>query len=204
MKENIKNYFLSHFREYFIISIIFLIGLIVGVMTINNSNNNQKEKIISYIDKSVVSLKEGSKIDSNKLFLEKLKENVVFILLCGILGSTVIGVPILYFLVAYRGFSLGYTISAVMATLKFRKGITFVLSSLVVQNIFFIASIFLITASGMNFCKYVISNKKRGEIKFEIIKYVIFLAISILLAVIAASMESYVSGNLINIFKKYL
>ena len=124
MKENIKNYFLSHFREYFIISIIFLIGLIVGVMTINNSNNNQKEKIINYIDKSVVSLKEGSKIDSNKLFLEKLKENVVFILLCGILGSTVIGVPILYFLVAYRGFSLGYTISAVMATLKFRKGIT--------------------------------------------------------------------------------
>lgn len=204
MKDNIKYYFINHIREYIIVSIIFLIGVIIGILTINNSNNHQKEEITNYIQETIESIKNSDRIDNNKLFFTKLKSNTLFIILCGILGSTLIGMPILYLIIAYKGFSLGYTISSVMATLEVKKGIIFVLSSLLIHNILFIIAIFLVTVSGINLCKYIINNKKREQIKFEIIKHIVFLLISLIIGILAALSESYISYNLIDLLKKYL
>lgn len=91
-----------------------------------------------------------------------------------------------------------------MGTLSFKNGLIFTLSSLLIQNILYILAIFIITVSGNKFCKYIIKNRKDGNFKFELIKYIFFTIMSILIIILATFIESYVSTNLIMFFKKYL
>ncbi|MBR3133631.1 MAG: stage II sporulation protein M [Clostridia bacterium] len=203
MKENLRYYFKNNIKEYIIISIIFLIGIIIGVMVINNSGEEQSEEVRGYVESIIKNVKEEDNIDSNEVFLKKVKSNLSFILLCGVLGSTIIGIPVLLILIGYKGFSLGYTISSIMASSsEINKGIWFSICSLLLQNIFFILAIFIIGVSGINLCKYIISRDKRENIKFEIIKYIFFLLIASCLVIIASLAEGYISVNLIKIFKK--
>ena len=50
LKEIIYNHIESNLRQYIIITLIFLIGLIIGVVFINNISDNQAEEIESYIN----------------------------------------------------------------------------------------------------------------------------------------------------------
>ena len=53
-------------------------------------------------------------------------------------GSTVIGMPVVLGILLYKGFSLGYSIAAVIACLGVQKGAIFAFSSILLQNIIFI------------------------------------------------------------------
>ena len=50
----------------------------------------------------------------------------------------------IYFSIIYKGFTIGYTISAMIAVLSVKKGITIALISLLLQNIIFLPAFFLI------------------------------------------------------------
>ena len=202
MNENIRYYFRNNLKEYIIIGIIFVIGVITGVMTINNSNANEKNRIIDYINSIIENVKQEEDLDNNKIFIKKIKSNSLFILLCGVIGSTIIGLPILVFLVGYKGFSLGYTISAIMATTETKNGILFSLCSLLLHNITFIFAIFIISVTGLNFCKCIVNNRDREQIKFEISKYLFFMIVSIMIAILSSFIESYISLSLLKFFKK--
>ncbi|MBR3152431.1 MAG: stage II sporulation protein M [Clostridia bacterium] len=202
MIENLRYYFRNNIKEYIVVSIIFLIGVVVGVMVINNSKEDQAKEVKSYVENIINNIKEEENINSNSVFTSKLKSNILFIILCGVLGSTFIGIPLLLVLIGYKGFSLGYTISSIMASSsELNKGISFSICSLLPQNIFLILSLFVVGVSGINFCKCIIS-KRRDNFKFEIIKYIFFLIIAVCLAIIASLAEGYISVNLIKIFKK--
>ena len=57
------------------------------------------------------------------LFRTTLKENIMLALTLWFFGTTVIGIPIVFGIVLYRGFCLGYTISAIITILGLPKGI---------------------------------------------------------------------------------
>lgn len=121
VKEILVTYIKNNIKEYLIIIIIFLIGLIFGVIFVNNSNGAQAEEIRTYINEFVNSLKSNIQIDRNGLLKDALISNFVLTLGLWFVGSTVIGIPIVYGIIAYRGFCLGYTISSSIATLGMRK-----------------------------------------------------------------------------------
>ena len=131
MNENKKNLILS------IIMILVLIGIIVGVIFINNASENQGLEINNYITSFISSLKENKEINDMLLLKDSIKKNVVLALILWFMGSTVIGISIVYLVIAFRGFCLGYTISSVIATCGLWKGILFILSTVFLQNIIF-------------------------------------------------------------------
>ena len=49
-KNALKNYIKINYKEYILISLIFLIGIFVGVMIINNSKESQISEISTYIN----------------------------------------------------------------------------------------------------------------------------------------------------------
>ena len=145
IKEVIFSHVESNLREYIIFTVIFLIGIIVGVIFINNVSENQGLEINNYITSFISSLKENKEINDMVLLKDSIKKNIVLAIILWFMGSTVIGISIVYLIVAFRGFCLGYTISSVIATCGLWKGILFVLSTVFLQNMAYLCLFLLKT-----------------------------------------------------------
>ena len=137
------------------------------------------------------------------LFRTTLKENIMLALTLWFFGTTVIGIPIVFGIVLYRGFCLGYTISAIITILGLPKGIAFVLLSLVLQDIILIPAIIAIAVSGFKLYKSIVKNRDRENIKMEILRHTIFSLIMLGLLCISAIVETFISTNLLKNFLKY-
>lgn len=120
IKQVLLSYIKNNVREFTIIIIIFLIGLIFGIIFINNAGQTQIQEITSYINEFINNLKNNLQINKVELLQEALVSNLILALTLWFVGSTVIGIPIVYGIIIYRGFCLGYTISSSIATLGMR------------------------------------------------------------------------------------
>ena len=131
----IKTHIENNLREYAIASIIFIIGILFGVIFINNLNDTQNNEIGNYINTSIENLKESQDINQLLFIKETIKENLTFVILLWLMGSTVIGLLLVYIIVAFKGFCLSYTISAIFHVLNNGKTIAMLVSTMLLKNI---------------------------------------------------------------------
>ncbi len=124
IKEIIFSHIENNIKEYLIVTIIFLIGIVIGVIFINNTSENQSSEIAGYITSFTQDLKDNKDINSLLLLKDSIKKNVVLAVILWFMGSTIIGISAVYLIVCFRGFCLGYTISSIMLSLGFRERIT--------------------------------------------------------------------------------
>lgn len=112
----------SNLRDYLILSIIFIIGVMVGVILINNSSEQSKIEISGYINSFIDTIKgENYEVDKFKLIQISTVQNIKTIAIIWLAGSTIIGIPLIYVITAYKGFCIGYTISAIISSLGVGK-----------------------------------------------------------------------------------
>lgn len=147
LKNVIINNIYQNLKYYMIVTVIFLIGIVVGVIFINHINDGQKMEISKYINDFVTSLKGNYEINKGELLKSSLTQNLKLALGMWFIGSTVIGVPIVLGIVLYRGFCIGYTISSAIVVLGMQKGIMFSLASILIQNIIIIPVLLALAVS---------------------------------------------------------
>lgn len=193
----IKGHIQKNLKQYLIISIIFVIGILLGVIFINNVNENEQKEISEYINNFINALKSDYTIDTSALLKSTIINNVIIAVALWFIGSTVVGIPIVYGIIGIRGFSLGYTISAVVATLGAWKGILFGIATLFLQNIIFIPCILALAVSGMKLYKSILKDKRKENIKTEIYRHTIFSGIMGVCLILSAFVEVYISSNLL-------
>ena len=200
-KKDIKSIVLNHIyknlKAYIIVIIIFIIGITLGVIFVNNINDSELTEINKYITNFVNNLKQDYHIDKGQLLKKSLWDNLILILGMWFAGSTVIGIPIVFGIVLYRSFCIGYTISAVIAVLGTQKGIIFLLSTIFLQNLIFIPVIICMTISCIKLYKSIMKDKRRENIKLEIIRHTIISIVLFLLLCISSLIEVYVSTNIL-------
>ena len=204
LKNIIGDHIIHHLRRYTIVVLLLFIGIILGVIFVNNLTDEQKVEIENYITTFITSLKEGGSIDKIGLLLDSLKNNIGIGILLWFLGCTVIGIPILYLVIAFRGFCLGYIISTVIAILGTGKGSLLIASSMLLQNIFFIPCILALGVSGMKLYESIMKDKRRENIKLEIVRHTLFSLIMIMLLALSSVVEVYGSTNLLQFLIKYI
>ena len=122
IKQIILTHIENNIKNYAIVSIIFLIGIVIGVIFINNTSEAQSSEITNYITSFSQDLKENQNIDNLLLLKDSIKKNVVLAIFLWFMGSTVIGISVVYLTICFRGFCLGYTISSIILSLGIRKG----------------------------------------------------------------------------------
>lgn len=204
LKKVIQENIAKNIKIYTILVIIFMLGLIIGIIVVNNAQDAQKAEINDYINTFINDLKNGAKIDYFKLLKTSFGNNFFTVLILWFMSSTVIGIPIVYGEIGYKGFCLGYTISSVVATLGTGKGILFVITSMLLHNIIFIPCLLLLAVSGINLYKSIIRDSRKENIKIEIIRHTIFSLIILAVLLIASLIETYISSNLLISIVKYL
>lgn len=193
----IKNHIKENVKAYIIVSTIMLIGIILGVIFVNSLSENQIKDIQNYLESFITSLKENKNINSANLLNKSLKNNSILVLIMWFMGSTVVGIPIVIGVVTFRGFCFGYTTSIVVNILGAGKGTLFLVTSVILQNLIFIPCVIALAVSGIKLYKSIIKDKRRENVKIEIIRHTIFSFILLLLLIISSVIETYLSTNLL-------
>ena len=142
--DTIGNHVVNNKKEYILVTLIFLVGIFLGVMFINNSKENQLSEISSYFNNFIDKLKNTEKLETMAILKTTLLENIMLAVTLWFFGTTVIGIPIVFGIIMYRGFCLGYSIATIISVIGVGKGILFILITLVLQNILFIPALIAI------------------------------------------------------------
>lgn len=145
--DTIGNHVANNKKEYILVTLIFLVGIFLGVMFINNSKESQLSEISSYLNNFIDKLKNTEKLETMAILKTTLLENVILAVTLWFFGTTVIGIPIVFGIIMYRGFCLGYSIATIISVIGVGKGILFILITLVLQNILFIPALIAIGVS---------------------------------------------------------
>lgn len=145
--EIISNHIMNNKKEYILLTLIFLVGIFLGVMFINNAQESQMTEITSYLNNFTETLKNMKKLETFSILKTTIFQNIILALTLWFFGTTVIGIPIVFGIILYRGFCLGYTVSAIISIMGVGKGMLFVLITLVLQNIIFVPAIIAIGVS---------------------------------------------------------
>lgn len=199
----LKTHIINNLKEYIIVLLIFLIGIFLGVMFINNAKESQRNEIQNYINTYVENSK-NNEIESTNGLILNIKENVILACLLWFAGTTIICMPIVLGIIMFRGFCLGYTIAATISTIGFGKGILFIFTTLLLQNILFIPAILILGVSGIKLYKSIMKDKRKENIKIEILRHTAISGIALIVLIASAIVEVQISYNFTNSIVKYL
>lgn len=123
----------ANLKDYLILSIIFIIGVMAGVITVNNSSEQSRNEINGYINGVVDTVKlDDYEIDKAKLTKISILENLKIVAIIWLAGTTIIGIPLIFVITSYKGFCIGYTISAIISCLGVGKR-NYIFNSIIVS-----------------------------------------------------------------------
>ena len=191
MKQFVKNYFFQNRIEYLKVFMVFIIGIVISIMIVNQSNNDQKKEIKDYIDNKIELVKVNNYENKMEVFKNSLLRNLKNYILIVLLASSIIGLPIVYFIVIKKAFSIGYTAASIFATQNTRTAIIFICNSI----------LFIVLVSGVLFTKAFF---ERRNLKFEVFRYMFFALIGLILIIVSSLCEAYISINFLYLLKKYI
>ncbi len=179
---------------------IFVICLCLGVVLGTIMGNVLKEYYQSsfmLFNSDYINALKSSNIDSISVsqmaFITYIKS---FGLLC-LFVTTIIGTPCLYCHCLYKGFSIGFLITA--ATLRYGlKGILFFLAYNFPQGIAIIPMFIILYVKGYELNYLLFSRIEHEHVKLS--KYIPYLLILLIAIIVASLMEGYVNTNIMKYF----
>lgn len=182
-------------KLYLKISIVFFVGVFIGVFCINNIDQNLAEKLKIYFTNFGDAVEKIESAQTFSLLINSFFSKFKFIGLIFILACTIIGSGMIYVLILYKGFSLGYVISAILKVYGLKKGIVFALSTMLVQNIIYIPCIIFFSVYSINFCKMI--KNRCVNIKILLLKYLLVFITILVISTIATTAELIISYNIL-------
>lgn len=201
--EVIKEHVSNNKKEYMIVALLFVIGIFLGVLFINHVQEGQKTEITEYFNTFIEKMKNMEEINSIDLLKNSMGQNIILAIVLWFFGTTVIGIPVVFGMVLYRGFCLGYTIAVCVTVMGLPQGLWFALILLLLQNILFIPAMLALAVSGFKLYKSIIKDRKKENIKIEVVRHTIFSFLMLLLLMLASVVEIFLSTNILKGLIKY-
>ena len=197
VKEELSN----NLKSYIIVIIIFTVGIFLGVMFINQSE--EKTEIEKYINTYIDEMKSMQNADYLGELKGEIGNNITLAFFIWFAGTTIIGLPIVLGIILIRGFCLGYTISACVYVLGKLKGIIFIFITIFLQNIIFIPAIMVLGVSSIKLYRSIIKDRRKENIKVSILKHTIISSIMLLILIFSSIIKTEVSYRIILNLIKY-
>lgn len=204
LKEIILNYVKNNIKEYALISIIFIIGLLFGVMFVNNSTEEKVNILSDYITEFVTRFEQTEHIDKSYLYRNAIKNDILLVLFLWISGTTIIGIPVTLGIIVYKGFCIGITVASMSMSLGVGKGIVMSVIMLGLQSTILIPAIITIGVSSLKLYKSIIANRRKENIKVQVIRHTVIAFVMFFLLIFSSFVENEISLRLIKIFLDHI
>ena len=86
----IYQHVINNSKEYIVVTLIFIIGIFLGVMFINNAQETQMSEITLYLNNFIEKLKNTENLESIQLLKTSIFENIILAITLWFFGTTVI------------------------------------------------------------------------------------------------------------------
>jgi stage II sporulation protein M len=186
---------------------VFLIGLVV-ISTISGMlfwfiiSNNDKLLVTNELTSFFNCIKDGVSINYFGSLLNSITTNLIYIILIWLLGISIIGLPIILFMITVKSFIVGFSISSIIAIYGF-KGLLGALVYIFPHQIIFLLLLILLGFYSVSFCiklfKYLFL-KQIINFKVAMKRYLQILLISISVSIFLSLFETFISTYLIKLF----
>ena len=202
-RDIILKHILNNKKEYIIVTLLFIIGIFVGVFFVNNLDENSRTGVQEYLNNFVEKFKQIEKVDNISLLKTSIIQNIVFAIILWFFGTTVIGIPIVFGIIIYRGFCFGYTISVCVSIMGISKGLIFTLVNLLLPSLLIVPAILAIGVSGFKLYKSIVKDRAKENIKLEIIRHTVFSGVMMVIMIVSSLVEVFICTNILKGIIKY-
>ena len=197
----IKEDIVNHAKAYFIVVIIFTVGLFLGVLFVNKTEN--KSEIEKYINSYIDETKQIQNANYFDELQKDIRSKITLTFFLWFAGTTIIGIPIVLGIILFRGFCLGYTIASCIFALGKVKGLIFVIITVFLQNAIFIPALMILGVSSIKLYTSIIKDRRKENIKVSILKHSIVSIFILIILIISCLIKIEISYRLILLFAKY-
>ncbi len=203
---SVKKHIKTNIAIYIIIILCLLIGISVGGFTVKIIDTNHKQELVSYL-RGFFGLFHNDSIKSSDIFSQSLRNNFQLLVLCYILGISIIGIIGIFFVIAFKGFVMGFTVGLLMEQFRFKGCLLFLLGVLP-QNLIIISTFIIASALSSSFALMFIKNRsdktKQTNIYKEFLTYTAAYLIFGISIIIAVSIETVISPIFIKMIGAYI
>lgn len=154
-------FFKKYHNVYLYIAILVGCGAVMGMILSNFIDVNDAKHLSSYL----TTIDQG--VNKYDYFVSQFFTGIVFILFVFLLGTSVIGIPIISFIVFTKGLQIGFSCALFVCTYQL-KGVVGILLTLLPQVAFDLIATFLIAASAIQLSMYIVystTNRERLDFK---------------------------------------
>ncbi|ABK62190.1 stage II sporulation protein M [Clostridium novyi] len=199
---SLKDHIHKNLMLYMLTLLFLCIGIVIGMYTVKYMDKTDKNNLVEFLV-TVTKKINPKNIDNKYVFLQAVKNNMMFILAIWFLGLTMLGTPIIFLTDLIKGFTIGFTSSLVINGLG-AKGILLNLLIIFPQNIIYIPTIIILSVIACEFSLKMLKNTshslmdKNNNFK-QIAKYsTVFLFITSFM-LIGFVVEGYLSPSMIKL-----
>lgn len=202
LSKNIK----ENIGVYFTVTLFFAIGISVGAFTAKALDMNQKQELVTYLNKFFQILNNQT-VNRNAILYQSIKNNFQMVFLIWFLGVTIIGIPFTVLITSFKGFIVGFTISFLIQGIGW-KGFILTLAAIIPQNIIFIPCLLIISATSLCFSIQVFKTKIRkrimNSIKSNIFSYTTIIFVLFVIMIAGSLFEAYISPSILQSLSTYI
>lgn len=203
---NVIKYLVIRKQKLFLfLLILFLLGIVFGSLFISILSDSDRVKVVEQVTSFFAGMK-GNKFDSFLVFKNSFLSNLILLLFLWILGISVIGIPIIIIIDFIKGFTIGFSIGAIIYQYKLLGllgAFTYIFPHVIVMSVvILILSYYSFFVSTHIF--YAIIKKQNINFKGIMGKYNIILLIAIIVTLVASLIEAFLSPLLLKVFLLFL
>lgn len=183
---------------------VLVLGIISGSIFLMTIKDNDKSLVIEQINNFIMDIS-NNKIDNFMAFKNAICENYIFIFLIWILGMSMIGVVVNIFLVYFKGFIYGFTLSSFYIVFGYKGlllSLIYVCPTIIINFIIaMILGVYSILFTSYLW-KVIFSHDRNTGVKRFIKKYLVILCFVLVLGFISSICESYLIPAMIKVVIK--
>lgn len=196
-----KNNVVNQKRKYLFLTIIMTIGIISGIIFIFFISKEDKSLVKQELELLFSNIKDN-KINYGNSLINSVSSSLVYLSIIWILGVSIIGIPVVIFMLFLKGFVFGFSISSIIANYGFNGVIlgfiTQIPSNLILLIIYLLMGFYAINFSIRLF--QVLFFKKEVNLSFYFKRYNQIALISLGCIVIASLVETFLIPFLVKFF----
>lgn len=179
---------------------VFLFGLISGSLALHNLNPLIQEDLRQYLAAFLQGAAAGpdSPLTGFKAWCEIIKTQAVVLGLLWFLGLTVLGIPLIVFIIGARGFILGFTVGFLVQE-KAGRGLLLALAGVLPQNLCYVPAYLGAGALAIYFSFSLLRSLREGAVSTPLSVYSLFFLFFFFFLLTGAWIETYLVPGLLRL-----
>lgn len=205
LNDSIKRHVSDNIWIYLIILFMFILGISLGALTVNNIDGTSRLDATTYIQ-GFLNLTSQNELQSVYILKQSIKFNLYFTLVIFLSGLTYLGILFIPIIIAFRGFCIGFSIAFLTQNLG-SNGFLLSLGSILPQNLIYVPVTIVMGVIGLNYSVISLRNKylKRfGATQNLFAVYALSTLVFFIVLIVGCIIESYITSQIIRMITPYI